>query len=77
MSAGLTRSQRAQLAHLVLAHGYDNLHEFWGEYDGVDQLPSYEICRPVLFAWHRRMIDLAIQAPPPPPINETTLGETP
>lgn len=59
MSATITHKQRALLAHLVLAHGYDNLREFWGEYDSTRNLPPLEVCEEVLHAWHKRMIDLA------------------
>lgn len=60
----MTRKQRATLAHLVLAHGYDNLREFWDEYSTQD-LPPLEVCEPVLYAWHKRVIDLADKMPIP------------
>ena len=59
----MTREQRAILANLVLSRGFDNVREFWGEFPETDDLPPYEVCEPVLYAWHRRMIDLAAKAP--------------
>ncbi len=70
----MTRTQKRNLANLVLAHGYDNLNEFWSELTNQDEraeddpnqgsgdmYPSYEEAKPVLFAWHVRMIEIADQ----------------
>lgn len=60
----MTRTQRRNLANLVLMHGYDNVREFYGELvsgaPDTDAYPAYnDEVVDVLNAWHKHIIALA------------------
>jgi hypothetical protein len=59
MGTVVTRKQRARLANLLLAHGFDNLFEFWSELVREDETTDMETAKRICEGWLAQVIELA------------------